>query len=254
MVAQHLGQPVGVHARVRVGGHLDRDRLLGEDAVESQYAWMDQHLLDELAGIARDEMEKPFDMNANRQMRAELALLTFASQQRIGVLNHGKFDIDGMSPTLAKRALKEGIDWRAKGVTTPIKSQGPHGVCGTFGQVQSAESQYAIGGGGSNPRKTPRPLTQFSEQQLLSCKPSSGGGEAYGGPGARGTGASCARAARALLGATWGAWPAADFEVAVGGGTGGGTPLPFWLKPLGQVASQGAYRFVLAVRALLRMF
>ena len=78
-----------------------------------------------------------------------------------------------------KRALKEGIDWRAKGVTTPIKSQGPHGVCGTFGQVQSAESQYAIGGGGSNPRKTPRPLTQFSEQQLLSCKPSSGGGEAY---------------------------------------------------------------------------
>ena len=100
--------------------------LLGEDAVESQYAWMDQQLLDELAGIARDEMEKPFDMNANRQMRAELALLTFASQQRIGVLNHGKFDIDGMSPTLAKRALKEGLRTPLELVRTEVRARMPY--------------------------------------------------------------------------------------------------------------------------------
>ena len=84
-------------------------------------------MLDELAGIARDEMEKPFDMNANRQMRAELALLTFASQQRIGVLNHGKFDIDGMSPTLAKRALKEGLRTPLELVRTEVRARRPIG-------------------------------------------------------------------------------------------------------------------------------
>jgi hypothetical protein len=69
-----------------------------------------------------------------------------------------------------KKALTEGVDWREKNAVTPAKSQGAHGVCGTFGQTQSAESQFAIGGGGGNPHKKPNKLTQFSEQQVLSCK------------------------------------------------------------------------------------
>lgn len=74
------------------------------------------------------------------------------------------------SPSYVKRALSEGVDWRQKKAVTPAKSQGRHGVCGTFGQTQSAESQYALGGGGANPHKNAHPLTQFSEQQVLSCK------------------------------------------------------------------------------------
>jgi len=74
------------------------------------------------------------------------------------------------SAAYVKKALAEGVDWRSKGAVTPVKSQGSHGVCGTFGQTQTAESQYALGGGGANPNKMPHKLTQFSEQQVLSCK------------------------------------------------------------------------------------
>lgn len=45
-------------------------------------------------------------------------------------------------------------------------------TCGTFGQVQAAESQYFLGGGGANPDKKPHRLAQFSEQMLLSCEKS----------------------------------------------------------------------------------
>jgi hypothetical protein len=53
------------------------------------------------------------------------------------------------------------VDWNAMGAVTPVKDQGPHGYCGTFGRVGSCESQYLLRGGG--------PLTSFSEQMLVSC-------------------------------------------------------------------------------------
>jgi len=80
------------------------------------------------------------------------------------------FPFRPFSASYVKKALAEGIDWRAKSAVTEAKSQGSHGVCGTFGQTQAAESQYALGGGGANPAKQPNALAQFSEQQVLSCK------------------------------------------------------------------------------------
>ena len=80
------------------------------------------------------------------------------------------FPFKPFSPAYVKKALAEGVDWRTRNAVTPVKSQGRHGVCGTFGQTQAAESQYALGGGGANPAKKPNNLTQFSEQQVLSCK------------------------------------------------------------------------------------
>ena len=76
-------------------------------------------------------------------------------------------------------ALRSGIDWRERGAVTRAKSQGPHGICGTFGQTQEAESQYFLGGGGANPDKKPHPLVQFSEQMLFSCARARGVGENY---------------------------------------------------------------------------
>jgi len=74
------------------------------------------------------------------------------------------------SDAYVKKATSTGVDWRARGAVTPVKNQGSHGVCGTFGQIQDAESQYFLGGGGANPNKQPHPLVQFSEMQVLSCK------------------------------------------------------------------------------------
>eukprot|EP00040_Diaphanoeca_grandis_P002732 m.22557 g.22557 ORF g.22557 m.22557 type:complete len:358 (+) comp13854_c0_seq1:23-1096(+) len=80
------------------------------------------------------------------------------------------FPFTAFSDAYVQKALATGVDWRARGAVTPVKNQGSHGVCGTFGQIQDAESQYALGGGGANPAKKPHPLVQFSEMQVLSCK------------------------------------------------------------------------------------
>ena len=65
------------------------------------------------------------------------------------------------SAAYVAQALAEPVDWRAKGAVTPVKSQGPHGYCGTFGRVGSAEGQWALRSG--------KGLASFSEQELISC-------------------------------------------------------------------------------------
>jgi hypothetical protein len=65
------------------------------------------------------------------------------------------------SASYVAMALASPIDWSTKGVVTPVKNQGPHGYCGTFGRVGSAESQFVLRGGG--------PLTSFSEEMLIDC-------------------------------------------------------------------------------------
>ena len=48
------------------------------------------------------------------------------------------------SSAYVKKALSTHVNWTALGAVTPVKDQGPHGYCGTFGRVASAEGQYAI--------------------------------------------------------------------------------------------------------------
>lgn len=62
-------------------------------------------------------------------------------------------------PYVAK-ALSTHTNWTAKGAVTPVKNQGPHGFCGTFGRVASAEGQFFM--------KTGK-LVSFSEQELVDC-------------------------------------------------------------------------------------
>jgi C1A family cysteine protease len=64
------------------------------------------------------------------------------------------------SDAYVKKALAEPTNWTALGAVTPVKDQGPHGFCGTFGRVGSAEGQWALKGNA---------LTSFSEQMLVSC-------------------------------------------------------------------------------------
>jgi hypothetical protein len=65
------------------------------------------------------------------------------------------------SAAYVARALAEPTDWTTRGAVTPVKNQGPHGFCGTFGRVGSAEGQWALRSGKS--------LTSFSEQMLVEC-------------------------------------------------------------------------------------
>lgn len=58
------------------------------------------------------------------------------------------------------KALATPTNWTALGAVTPVKNQGPHGYCGTFGRVASAEGQFYM--------KTGK-LVSFSEEELVDC-------------------------------------------------------------------------------------
>ena len=70
----------------------------------------------------------------------------------------------------------EVVDWREKGVITPVKNQGKCGACWAFATTGALESFYAIQNklsGGS--------LKQFSEQELLDCSSPQGNKGCGGG-------------------------------------------------------------------------
>ena len=56
---------------------------------------------------------------------------------------------------LKKALVDTPTNWTAKGAVTAVKNQGPHGYCGTFGRVGSAEGQFALKAG---------KLVSFSEE------------------------------------------------------------------------------------------
>lgn len=56
--------------------------------------------------------------------------------------------------------LPASLDWREKGVVTPVKDQGGCGGCWSFSAAETAESMVAIATG---------KLLTFSEQAILSC-------------------------------------------------------------------------------------
>ena len=55
----------------------------------------------------------------------------------------------------------ESVDWVARGAVTSVKDQGPHGYCGTFGRVASAEGQYGARSGFG--------ARNLSVEQLIDC-------------------------------------------------------------------------------------
>ena len=70
------------------------------------------------------------------------------------------------SASYVKAALAEPTNWTLKGAVTPVKNQGPHGFCGTFGRVGSVEGQWFLKGPG---RERDGNLASFSEQELVDC-------------------------------------------------------------------------------------
>jgi C1A family cysteine protease len=62
--------------------------------------------------------------------------------------------------------LPKSVDWRKKGVVTPVKDQGQCGSCWAFATVAATESAYAIWGSNGTGGGT---LISLSEQQLVDC-------------------------------------------------------------------------------------
>jgi len=58
--------------------------------------------------------------------------------------------------------LPENVDWRNKGIISPVKDQGDCGSCWTFGTCETIESYLALANG---------ELNILSEQQILDCTP-----------------------------------------------------------------------------------
>jgi len=54
------------------------------------------------------------------------------------------------------------IDWREKGIISPVKDQGQCGSCWTFASAETIESYYALATG---------QIVELSEQQILDCTP-----------------------------------------------------------------------------------
>lgn len=67
--------------------------------------------------------------------------------------------------------LPNQVDWRAKGVVTPVKDQGQCGSCYSFSNTGALEGAYALRYGH---------LESFSEQQIVDCSLTSNGGINYG--------------------------------------------------------------------------
>jgi len=67
-------------------------------------------------------------------------------------------------PKIEKAELPVTVDWRIKGVISPIKDQGECGSCWTFGSTEAIESYYVMKYGLGY-------LTDLSEQQALDCTP-----------------------------------------------------------------------------------
>jgi hypothetical protein len=101
----------------------------------------------ELSGAALDAS---FPRTTAAALRAELQAST---APQVPFLN--------FSAAYVAKALASPTNWTAKGAVTPVKNQGSHGFCGTFGRVGSAEGQWALRSG--------KPLTSFSEQMLVDC-------------------------------------------------------------------------------------
>eukprot|EP00730_Choanoeca_flexa_P006654 TRINITY_DN12195_c0_g1_i2.p1 TRINITY_DN12195_c0_g1~~TRINITY_DN12195_c0_g1_i2.p1 ORF type:complete len:365 (+),score=93.22 TRINITY_DN12195_c0_g1_i2:13-1107(+) len=75
---------------------------------------------------------------------------------------YSRYSVASAQPNVDMAALPDAVDWREKGVVTPVKDQGRCGSCWTFASTEALESQVAIKTG---------IVEILSEQNILDCTP-----------------------------------------------------------------------------------
>ena len=106
---------------------------------------------------------KGFEMSVNHMAdftEAEFkAVIGFIPASRRGLKPFLK-NLQTTTETTTKRATS--IDWRQKGVVTPVKNQGGCGSCWAFSSTENMESHWAL---------ATNQLLELSTQQVTSCTP-----------------------------------------------------------------------------------
>ncbi|GAX28129.1 hypothetical protein FisN_6Lh054 [Fistulifera solaris] len=106
-----------------------------------------------------EELPRGYDKSQSSTLRLSSATIEFVSQENEKpdlLYAHLPFTVEPV------HLLPKAVDWRAAGVTTPVKNQGRCGSCWAFASTSVLESHIAL-----NTNK----LMTLSVQELVSCAP-----------------------------------------------------------------------------------
>ena len=109
------------------------------------------------------EQIKKHNLNGSHKFKLELNEYSDLTDEEYKTFLNGYIRKNRTKPveTLFKRQIiPSSIDWRNKGIVSPIKNQGYCGSCWAFSTIASLEGQFA---------KKIGKLTQLSEQNLIDC-------------------------------------------------------------------------------------
>ena len=106
-----------------------------------------------MANTATARVDNLYRRLAPGEYQLELALFRDSSNPEIPFKN--------FSAAYVKKALATPTNWTSAGAVTPVKDQGEHGYCGTFGRVAACEGQFFL--------KAKSGLFSFSEEELIDC-------------------------------------------------------------------------------------
>ncbi|EAR96460.2 papain family cysteine protease (macronuclear) [Tetrahymena thermophila SB210] len=107
------------------------------------------------------------NLNPHKKFTQKINKFTFKTQEEIRSLNAAQNcsatarENMSVKKTYNLKDLPQYVDWRTKGVVTPVKDQGECGSCWTFSTTGALESHWALHTGNA-------PLL-LSEQQLIDC-------------------------------------------------------------------------------------